>query len=156
MIVSHTDRKQTCWRLKWEVVAVHESFTAWHAAGYSFPSFSEIFNSASEEKQSFPTYCLSSDVNLTSAPVPSPPLYSTVQFCLLFLTLWKALKLSSGQCQRYTGGQHRTPQKLRTRKVRKEIPVKTASTFRYFRRSRYPLHTHTEEGDVLLQSGLSL
>lgn len=40
------------------MVAVHESFTDWVPAGYSFPTLSEIFNSAPKGKQRS-TYCLS-------------------------------------------------------------------------------------------------
>lgn len=40
--------------LKWEVVSDHESFPAWLPAGYSFLTLSAMFNSAPEEKQSFP------------------------------------------------------------------------------------------------------
>lgn len=40
--------------LKWAVVVVHETFPDWLPAGYSFPALPQIFNSSSEEKQSFP------------------------------------------------------------------------------------------------------
>lgn len=123
-------------------MSAHESFPACLPAGYSFPTLSQILNSAPQEKQSFPNILsqLRCEPATNFSPIATPLLHSPALSTRPHT--WNAVNPNSGLCHRNIHrGQHGPPRGYRQGESVKGNSCQTAHIFTILGTANF-LHIH--------------